>query len=40
LGIEEPIIIRIHISKIVSFQENLEKKKTEEPPTIPFGYRK
>jgi len=40
LGIEEPIIIRIHVAKIASPQEKVEEKKVE-PPTIPFsGYRK
>jgi len=40
LGIEEPIIIRIHVAKIASPQEKIEEKKVE-PPTIPFsGYRK
>ena len=40
LGIEEPIIIRIHVAKIASPQEKIEEKKIE-PPTIPFsGYRK
>jgi hypothetical protein len=40
LGIEEPIIIKIHVTKISSHQEKTEEKRPEQP-TIPFsGYRK
>jgi uncharacterized alkaline shock family protein YloU len=40
LGVEEPIIVRIHITKIISHTQNAEEKKIE-PPSIPFsGYRK
>jgi uncharacterized alkaline shock family protein YloU len=39
LGLEEQIIIRIHIAKIVSREEKEKKKKETErqEPTIPFG---
>jgi len=39
LGLEEPIIIKIHIAKIISFEEKDKRKKDvfkEEPP-IPYG---
>lgn len=42
LGIEEQILIRVHVAKIVSFEEREKKKKEiekKEEPTIPFsGY--
>jgi hypothetical protein len=39
LGIEEQIIIRIHISKIISREERKRKEPEKEEPTIPFsGY--
>jgi hypothetical protein len=39
LGIEEQIIIRIHISKIISREEKERKRKEleKEEPTIPYG---
>lgn len=38
LGIEEQILIRIHIAKIVSHEEKEGRKKDSQPmPTIPFG---
>lgn len=39
LGIEEQIIIKIHVAKIISMEEKERKKKDleKEPPTIPFG---
>jgi hypothetical protein len=39
LGVEEQIIIRIHISKIISREEKERKRKEldKEEPTIPFG---
>jgi len=39
LGIEEPIIVRIHIAKIASMEERERKKKDlgKEEPAIPFG---
>ena len=39
LGLEEQIIIRIHVAKIISIEEKERKKKEPEEPTIPFsGY--
>lgn len=38
LGLEEQIIIRIHVAKIISAEEKERKRKEiEEHPTIPFG---
>lgn len=39
LGVEEQIIIRIHVAKIISIQDTERKKKDleKEEPTIPFG---
>jgi len=37
LGVEEQIIIRIHISKIISREERKRKDSEKEEPTIPFG---
>jgi uncharacterized alkaline shock family protein YloU len=38
LGLEEQIIIRIHVAKIISVEEKERKRKEiEEHPTIPFG---
>ena len=39
LGIEEQIIIRIHVAKIISIEEKDKKRKETDEPTIPFsGY--
>jgi hypothetical protein len=41
LGIEEQIIIKIHVAKIISLEEKERKRKDieKEEPTIPFsGY--
>ena len=37
LGVEEQIIIRIHISKIISREERKKKEEESQEPTIPFG---
>lgn len=39
LGLEEQIVIKIHIAKIISSEEKERKRKDsdKEPPTIPFG---
>ena len=40
LGIEEQIVVRIHIAKIAAMEERDRKKKDfskEEPAAIPFG---
>lgn len=39
LGVEEPIVIRIHIAKIATMEERekIRKETEKEPPTIPFG---
>jgi len=36
LGVEEQIIIKIHVAKIISAEEK-KKKETTQEPTIPFG---
>jgi uncharacterized alkaline shock family protein YloU len=43
LGIEEQIMVRIHVAKIISLEEKEKKKKEleKEEPSVPFsGYRK
>jgi len=37
LGLEEQIIIRIHVAKIISAEEKERKRTEKEEPTIPFG---
>ena len=40
LGVEEPILIKIHIAKIATLEEKDRKRKEsekEQPPAIPFG---
>lgn len=37
LGVEEQIIIRIHVVKIISHEEKKRKEIIKEEPTIPFG---
>lgn len=37
LGVEEQIMIRIHIAKIATIEEKRRKDQTREDPTIPFG---
>lgn len=37
LGVEEQIIIRIHVAKIISVEEKKKKENIKEEPAIPFG---
>lgn len=37
LGLEEQIIVKIHVAKIVSLEEKKKKETLKEEPTIPFG---